>query len=323
MSDEDARIAELEREDRRWKLIVNVAMSPLFVFVGIHLLTFVGVFQLPAMHTSPTDWELTFSELVVGPESAALLIKMDNEPPGWDIAYERLVSLDPADGSMHGHVIEDRPTILLSLTPTEVWLSTHRGSEYPVAGYALPGLEPRYDMDDLFAPDPSLGEMVKCMHGDGMKGDLRVHALDGRSYRITPAEGKIERLPLEEPPLAPTLLDSKKCTYSHSGPLIDLRSCEHMRIAGEALTIRLDESGEAAYFVISRQAADGSTRWEVSSRTLWGARDEDDPFTHLRNITMHEGLILLVAEDGSGLDDVYAAAIDASMGRVVWTRTFW
>ncbi len=324
MESEEVRLGALERAERNKKFTVVAIMSPLFLFLGIKLLAPLGLFQVQSMHFSPTDWELVRAGLIERADGAVLLLKMDNEPPGFDIAYERLVALDPVDGAMLGQVVESRASWLVGLTDEEVWVLTDRGEHDPVAGYALPDLKLRYDMDDLFGDDPTLAGMIKSIQVDGMQGDLRVQALDGHAYRLTPSRRTAERLPLDAPPPAPTLLRSwRSCDMAYDGPLIDFRGCTPLSVAGEALTLNSIESNGTTYFVISRRAQDGTMRWEVSDQDLFGDRGPDDPFRAIRYLTLHEGRILLAAEDGRGVDDIYAAAIDTETGQIAWTRTFW
>ena len=56
---------------------------------------------------------------------------------------------------------------------------------------------------------------------------------------------------------------------------------------------------------------------------MFGDLDEDDPLRYIRFVTRYRDMLLLVAEDGKGLDDVYAAAIALADGNIVWSRTFW
>ncbi len=90
--------------------MIYLALSPLFIFLGIKLLSpTVPFLNLPAMHFSLTDWDLGVSGFVERPGQSVLLLKMNNEPPGWDVAYERILTMDPEDGDILGQVVESRP----------------------------------------------------------------------------------------------------------------------------------------------------------------------------------------------------------------------
>lgn len=304
-----------------WKL--NLAMSPLWAFLIIKLVSVFGLFQLADMHFSLTDWRLGPVGLVERPDQPVLLIEMENDPPGWGIAYERLVALDPQDGSMLGQVLEGGALYLIGLTTDEAWLTTGWGKGRDARGYVLPGLDLRYDLEGLLGDHP-LGGIVDRVAVDGPGAALRIRALDGHQYRLVPETGEVERLPLDPPPPAPDLLDGwRTCRFAYRGPLFDHRGCRPIRIGGRALAIRSVHNGKTRYWHIRRPGDDGKPVWEVTDRDLFGALADDAPLRNIRYLTLHRGKIVLVAEDGDGVDDVYAAAIDTQDGRILWTRTFW
>ncbi|MBW2702700.1 MAG: hypothetical protein JRF33_17915 [Deltaproteobacteria bacterium] len=305
-------------------LVVLLAMSPVIVFLVIKLLAPFGLFQLQSMHLSPTEWDAVSVGLVEDSAKPVLLIKMNNEPPGFDIAYERVVALNPADGTMFGQVVVRGASWIIGVTPQELWLLVGTGRNSSVAGYSLPELSFLYDQAGLLDDSPALERIVDRIQVDGMKADLRISALDGHSYRLTPRLKAYEKLPLDSPPPAPTLLKAwKGCKFTYRGPLMDHRGCKPISVDGDALTLKSVKSGETGYFVIARESKNESHRWTVSDQQLFGDLEAGEPLRHIRYLTIIDGKIILVAEDGHGVDDIYAAAIDASEGRILWTRTFW
>ncbi len=310
--------------ERKIKWRVNLALSPVFAFFLIKLLSAFGLFQCADMHTSLTDWRLGAVGLVERPEQPVLLISMANAPPGWGIAYERLVALDPEDGATLGQVIKGGHTTLLGLNEDQAWIAHRHGDNTTYEGFALPDLDLRYDLDDLLDDHPRLAEVFDEAVTDGPQLDLRIIGLDGYQYRLTPSSNRVEKLPLDPPPVAPDLLDGwKGCSNKYRGPLIDHRGCKPVEVDGRALTIRSVTQGQTYHWHIARTAADGAQMWEVSDRQLFGPLGADDPLRYIDFVTLHRGKLLIVAEDGGDGDDVYAAAIDATAGRIVWTRVFW
>ena len=296
-------------------------LSPVLAFLLVQLSPF-GLCPSWHMHLSLTRWGIGGAGLIVRARPV-LLIRMDNDPWGWDIAYHRLVALDAVDGSTRGQLVEDDPLQLLGVTTSEVWVNTGIRGTWHVAGYSLPDLEQRYDQDDVFAGRPDLGKIIEAVQVDGMGGDLRVKALDGHSYRLTPRTGKVKQLPLDPPPPASSLLAGwRECRWKEHERLYDHRGCKPMEVDGDPLTIRSIPRGQTSIFVIGRRRAHGAALWEVSEVQLFGDRD-DDPRRLIRYATLDRDRILLVAEDGRGRDDVYAAAIHVKDGKIIWTRTFW
>ncbi len=325
MESDDERIARLERKERIYAFKVILALSPVIVFLVIKLLSpFVSILDLPSMHLSLTDWDLVEAGFVQRKDKSVLVLKMNNEPPGWDVAYERILTIDPDNGRVRGQVIESRPSWLLGVTKKELWVLTKVGRRYCANGYQMPDLDHIYDMDRLLADYPSVADIVEDVWIDGIDSDLRIKAQDGYFYKLTPSTGELDKLPLDPPKPKPTLVSSwNGCDMDYQGTLVDFRDCRPMFIDGDKLTLNSVKSGDTSYFVIGRKKKDGGFSWKVSDQDLFGDLDEDDPLRNLRFVTLYNGMILLVAEDGKGLDDVYAAAIDAKDGRIVWSRTFW
>ncbi len=319
--------------ETRVKLTVIAAMSPLFIFLGIKLAPS-GLVDVQAMHLSLTDWNVVEAGLVDRPGRSVLLIKMDNEPPGDDIAYERVVALDPTSGDLLGQIVDGYHFDLAGVTRDEVWTRAHRGDEHALFGYELPDLDPLYDYGDLFRQQPDLRHKVKYIRVDGPQADLRVYGLDGYEYRLTPRTGRVEKLPLrngqveklpqDPPPITPTLLAGwGKCKFKYSGDLIDHRGCQPVAVDGRALSIRSAKQGPTSYWHITRPGEDGQPLWEISDQKLFGDLDADDPLRYIHFVTLQAGRLVLVADDGGDGDDVYAAAVDVKDGRVLWARVFW
>lgn len=300
-------------------------MSPLFIFLLIKLMSpFVSLFDLPSMHLSLTNWDLVVSGFVERDKNSVMILKMNNEPPGWDVAYERILTLDPDDGDILGQVVEPGASYLIGVTPELIWVWRGSVKMRSVDGYSLPELDHVYELDDLLDEYPSVADMVDDVWADGMSGKLRIKALDGYYYSLTPARDRLEKLTPDPPKRAPTIISSwKGCRLDYHGTLIDFRGCKRMFVDGDEISLETIKSKATHYFVVGRKNKDGGFLWRVSDQEMFGDLDDDDPLRYLRFVTLFKGKILLLAEDGKGVDDVYAAAIDVKDGHVVWTKTFW
>ena len=148
-------------------------LLPVILYLGIHLLSVFGLFRIPAMHLSRTNWKHVIALLKTHHTPPVLLIHMANEPPGWDIAYERLLSIDPASGKVLGQIVMGGWMYLIGVTGKEVWLTT-RFPGKSVSGYALPDLDCIYKQDALLADHPDIEKIIKTIHVDGPQADLRI-----------------------------------------------------------------------------------------------------------------------------------------------------
>lgn len=305
-------------------LKITLFMSPLFVFLAIKLLApFIPLLNIADMHLSLTDWSLAVSGFVARERQSVLLLKMNNDPPGWGIAWERVLTIDPDDGAVLGQAVESTASRIIGVTPGALWLYTGSVKLKRLVQFSLPALDRLYDLDDLEHIAPEVADIIDDVWADGLDGNLLIRALNGYYYRWLPRQQKLQKLSPDKPPRTPTLMASwKSCRLDYRGRLLDFRGCRPLELDGDRFTLRSVASGGTHYFVIGRRRGEQIV-WSVSDRQLFGALDEDDPLRYLRFVTLYKDKLLLVAEDGSGVDDIYAAAIAVKDGSTVWSRTFW
>jgi hypothetical protein len=319
----DRAIRELERAlvvGRNWLRGLwpwGLVLVPAVLFLAIHGANWVGISPVPVLYLMPSDCGKLVQAAIVESPAPALVLQASCHVgrTGWATRMHRLAALSLGDGAVLGHRVQRAGLEWIGLTPGEVWLAGGGRAE----GFALPALDRRHRLSRLLERHPELEGIVKSVAVDGLGGRLRLWARDGREYRLTLDGDRLERLPIDPPSPAPTLLAPwAACEWRVPGRVYEARGCRPMEIDGEPITIerRLTSGGEQV--VVARRRADGRPRWERSERELF---DGAGPH-RLLFAARHEGRIAIVATEREP-DDLHAVAIDARSGALLWSRTFW
>lgn len=286
------------------------------IFHGSRILALLGFDSTVAMSLDHTCWNLTRATLVEAEPDAWLIFELEDVPTAMDAAYCRLLVLSADDGSTLGQRARQHRFSLFGVTRKRAWIVSEFPGKESWTGLDLPQLSEGVDVLELTDTHSEIERIVKCVHTDGPEGVLRVCARNGRSYRLRPASNTLERLPLDPPPIEPSLLRGSGICPVDPGHLHDHVTCAPLDLGEICFFADIGEDGRLTF---SGRLREGEPVWERGEEAVLG-----DASSGRRVIwsTIHRGRLFVAARDAGELDAVYVAAIEAKNGHLLWRKTF-
>ncbi|MBD3239782.1 MAG: hypothetical protein GF331_04295 [Chitinivibrionales bacterium] len=294
-------------------VVLELFLGVAFSLIILLLLGTLNAWTAPAAYLSLSRWELGRGAVMGNEGEPVLVLEALDNPGGW-VAYNRVLCVRLRDGVLLGQRIESRTMQLIGTSRGIVWVKSDYAQK-KVRGLTVPRLRVGYDALKLAERHQEIRNIVKEIRVDG--DALRVYALDGYQYRLSPPADELARLPLDPPPPEPVypMAVGEGCTI-HGGYL-----CDYLR--GGVPEFGLDRIarryvGNSGTLILAREGALGGEEWLLSEHELVGRPRHNDIARTLCFSTFLADTAIVVITEEWDKGDLFVCAVDVKRGNVCW-----